>query len=773
MSRRETRSTAPSRDTRSAPSKSKAAAASKPPSAGSKRTSTSKPVSKKGAAGSTKPAANAATEAAPMTYAERLNLMKNALRPQRPDLTARALDVLARSMVAEASKKGNEEKERLDTIQTNAAAMMAAEHDREHASDEMPEDEASLEDQSPQASKRKDKTTSPRRRKRKAQQDEENASSDAESSPLHPTRVSPKQRKRKARQDEEMVGSDAGSSPEQPKKKQKKSQVTNDASPKLVEVEESSPVRLKNKQKEAQATKNASPGPDDVMEGETTVHRKPVEKEDAVSKDEDRVASLLARNSNKPTRTRRVRKVLESSDDEVHGDTDMDELQSSDPEGKWLPLRSSSPTRSTKRPRNQPGKLSVQSPINVDDSGDESSSFKPPAEEQDDDSERDGGEERDSDDGLIVKDVEQHSGRKGKGKVSQKAARAKDAGAKDAASQSSNDPLMKEPIKSFLQRAQQELRVYIAVENAWPRKRGQRVEKFDVPQDIIELLVEKNAQYQTEDFQETYQELWENTKMKNRMIKYVYKVAAQVRQELKQKAKRVVEKEFLSVKISGVGLDAVARNDKLQKAKEARIKYLRNQNTFHYGNVVMPDPDVSPELWDEPELDTPFHSVVIAEIMARQWWLGQHPEALRRENRSRFDINVKPPSSNMIALTCSAILVAFDEALAGNTTVNFDEKTYATEHDRLKAGIDRLRKHADANSRMYDEGIAELVKSMNDTMVSNIMAFAGIAHDKSQRDEGSTQEVDDGIDMQAVLGRWGKKKAPASAVSGVQSQAGQ
>ncbi|KAH9915358.1 uncharacterized protein B0H18DRAFT_959347 [Fomitopsis serialis] len=169
----------------------------------------------------------------------------------------------------------------------------------------------------------------------------------------------------------------------------------------------------------------------------------------------------------------------------------------------------------------------------------------------------------------------------------------------------------------------------------------------------------------------------------------------------------------------------------------------------------------------------PFHSVMMAEIMSRQWWLGQHPEAPRHENRSRFDINVKPPSSNMIAPTCSAILVAFHETLAGNTTVNFDEMTYATEHDHLKAGIDRLCKHLDANSRMYDEGISELVKSMNNTMVSNIMAFAGIAHDKSQRDKGSTQEVNDGIDMQAVLGRWGKKKAPVSAVSGVQSQAGQ
>ncbi|KAH9911206.1 uncharacterized protein B0H18DRAFT_1129018 [Fomitopsis serialis] len=412
---------------------------------------------------------------------------------------------------------------------------------------------------------------------------------------------------------------------------------------------------------------------------------------------------------------------------------------------------SSSPDRRTKRPHKQKtNSLLVHSPVNIDDSGEDSSSFKPAADEKDNESEEDVGEVHGSDDGLIIKDVDQHSGRKGKKKVLPKTPRAK-----DTVSQSSDDPLTKEPMKSFLQRAQQELRVYIAVENACPRKRGQRVEKFDVPQDIIELLVEKNAQYQADDFQETF----------------VYKVATQVRQELKQKAKRVVEKELLSVKISDVGLDAVARNDKLQKAKEARIKYLRNHNTFHYGNIVMPDPDVSPELWDDPELDTPFHSVVIAEIMARQWWLGQHPEALRRENRSRFDINVKPPSSNMIALTCSAVLVAFDEALAGNSTVNFDEKTYAMEHDHLKAGIDKLRRHADANSRMYDEGVAELVKSMNNTMASNIMAFAGIAHDKNRRDEGNAEELDDGIDMKAVLGRWGKKKASTSAVSGAQAQA--
>ena len=50
----------------------------------------------------------------------------------------------------------------------------------------------------------------------------------------------------------------------------------------------------------------------------------------------------------------------------------------------------------------------------------------------------------------------------------------------------------------------------------------------------------------------------------------------------------------------------------------------------------------------------PYHSRVISEIMARQWWSGQNPEALRWENAERFDLT-KGLSSNMIALVCSAV----------------------------------------------------------------------------------------------------------------------
>ena len=58
----------------------------------------------------------------------------------------------------------------------------------------------------------------------------------------------------------------------------------------------------------------------------------------------------------------------------------------------------------------------------------------------------------------------------------------------------------------------------------------------------------------------------------------------------------MVEKELLSIKISNAGLGVAERTEKLQNAKEARIKFLRKNNTFHYGSIVMPDPDVSPEV---------------------------------------------------------------------------------------------------------------------------------------------------------------------------------
>lgn len=54
------------------------------------------------------------------------------------------------------------------------------------------------------------------------------------------------------------------------------------------------------------------------------------------------------------------------------------------------------------------------------------------------------------------------------------------------------------------------------------------------------------------------------------------------------------------------------------------------------------------------EADAPFHNETISEIIARQWWGGMHPEALRPDNRTRFDINKRLPS-NMIALVCCSV----------------------------------------------------------------------------------------------------------------------
>ena len=79
----------------------------------------------------------------------------------------------------------------------------------------------------------------------------------------------------------------------------------------------------------------------------------------------------------------------------------------------------------------------------------------------------------------------------------------------------------------------------------------------------------------------------------------VFKVSSQYRQEIKQKAKRVVEKDFLHVKVSDRGrdgkrLNAAARAEKLAKATEARIKWLKEKDTFHHGNLEMPDPNLDP-----------------------------------------------------------------------------------------------------------------------------------------------------------------------------------
>ena len=50
----------------------------------------------------------------------------------------------------------------------------------------------------------------------------------------------------------------------------------------------------------------------------------------------------------------------------------------------------------------------------------------------------------------------------------------------------------------------------------------------------------------------------------------------------------------------------------------------------------------------------PYHNKVVSEVIARQWWMGAHPEALKAEHRNRFDLT-KPLSSNLIALVCTSV----------------------------------------------------------------------------------------------------------------------
>ena len=49
----------------------------------------------------------------------------------------------------------------------------------------------------------------------------------------------------------------------------------------------------------------------------------------------------------------------------------------------------------------------------------------------------------------------------------------------------SKDMLGQEPMRSFMQRAQHQLRAYIAVVNAWPRKQGNIMEKKEVPEEMM------------------------------------------------------------------------------------------------------------------------------------------------------------------------------------------------------------------------------------------------------------------------------------------------
>ena len=83
-------------------------------------------------------------------------------------------------------------------------------------------------------------------------------------------------------------------------------------------------------------------------------------------------------------------------------------------------------------------------------------------------------------------------------------------------------------------------------------------------------------------------------------MEQVYKAAAQLRQEVKQKVKRSVEKAFLTFSLpqnqgsSPVG--SVSRAAEFRQVKEARIKFVRENDLFHHGNVQMPDPSTDPSV---------------------------------------------------------------------------------------------------------------------------------------------------------------------------------
>lgn len=85
----------------------------------------------------------------------------------------------------------------------------------------------------------------------------------------------------------------------------------------------------------------------------------------------------------------------------------------------------------------------------------------------------------------------------------------------------SKDLLNKQPLKSFMQRSQHEFRVYIALENAWPRKRNNIIEKREVPEQIIEMTARKYDVYQTKAFKKLFNKVWKDDELHEQMIKQV------------------------------------------------------------------------------------------------------------------------------------------------------------------------------------------------------------------------------------------------------------
>ncbi|KAH9912803.1 uncharacterized protein B0H18DRAFT_960774 [Fomitopsis serialis] len=495
-----------------------------------------------------------------------------------------------------------------------------------------------------------------------------------------------------------------------------------------------------------------SPGRKSVVIPEVVIQSSPpVSRSKAPRQEEDLAASLGTKSAKqtqgvaKPPEKKTFLRLEDSDeenedDDEEAGEGDEVEVEDEVEEGSGQGAGSPSRAGKGAARRTRRVKMESMSPIHVpDDSDDDGSEYKVSSHDREEDiDELDG--DVDMDDEIVVK-VKDKPQQKKKEKAQSKGKR-------------------KEPLKSFLHHAQQEFRVYLSLENAWPRvMKDGRMEKTEKPVEIMKMLMEKHERYKTERFLTAYNRAWADAVTHGRMIHYVAKVSSQLRQEVKQKAKRVVEKNFLAFKVPQHGSDG----KKLSSAAhlEALVKFLKQDFAFHHGNLEMPDPMVDPSLW-VANLDAPFHNEAVAEVAARQWWSGAHREAMRPENHARFDINKQPLSSNMIALVCSAIIVALDEAVKVNVTVSFDEKTYATEHDRLKVSIDNLRRCADpSDPSKYDEGCARFCKSMDETLASTIRRLAGISSTSVDDDDEAAEPstVTRGIPT-AAISRISKLWAP-------------
>ncbi|KAH9912425.1 uncharacterized protein B0H18DRAFT_961091 [Fomitopsis serialis] len=625
---------------------SAAAASKSKPQAGGKKQTTSK-------------AAAAAPASATSSNAEALKHMKEVVRMTNPDASEKEVTAKARRLLADMRKAPTEEKDRLQSIQAKSKVMMEEDADGED------DPEVVTADEQPGSGDEEARST-PSEHEPAASKVKGKAVANVESPPKPKPR--PRPHKRKADQVSDKADSDAevvGRAPDGPDKKRTKTQSPGKSAGarRVPSGEHSSPT-----------TSPGSPGKKRV---EVVIPMDPPLRN--LSKEEQDVADRLRIRSGK--KVARVQSEEESEKDQLPDDDASLE--------NW-----ESQTRGVAKNRRH----------TEDGSGDDSESYQVSDKDPKEDSDQSKAEESGSDiddDEIIVKSEEKPQP---KVKVAKAKAQGKKKGSKASKDEDPYAELDLEPMKSLVQHTQLEFRVYLSLENAWPRKNDKVIDRWDALLMMYDRVISKHKKYRAPKFKERYDELIEIDSIRKEMRRRVYKLAAQFRQEVKQKAKCVVEKEFLSLKVSDVGpngdrLSSVTRADKLQNALEARIRFLKDGDTFHHGNLKMPDPETiqmitewfahMEQLW-VAERDAPFHNKAIAEVMARQWWLGQHPEALRPENREHFDINTVPLSSNMIALACSTILVTLDESLKGNITINFNEKTYTPEHDHFKAGIDML-----------------------------------------------------------------------------------